>query len=90
MSTHATKVSDELTAVLRKHLTHVEANDSIDEERDLYELGLDSMKSIALLLDLESAFNVVIPDEYLTADNYRTLGRLRSMIRVVVGEEPAG
>lgn len=38
---------------------------------DLRDLGLDSMASIKLLLELEEVFGVIFPDEYLVADTFK-------------------
>jgi acyl carrier protein len=46
------------------------------KNEDLKELGLDSMGSIELLLELEEAFNISFPDELLTEDTFSSASKL--------------
>jgi acyl carrier protein len=66
--------------VLRKYLIGVQSTEPLDDEISLRSLGLDSMKSISLMLELESELGVMIPDQYLIPESYETLRALRAMI----------
>ena len=44
-------------------------DEELDVDKDLKELGLDSMTAIDLLLEVEQALDVVIPDELLIPEN---------------------
>jgi acyl carrier protein len=60
--------------------------DSIRTEATLVELGLDSLDKINVLFELESAFDVDIPDE--DAQNISTVGEIVSKLQAVVHQAP--
>jgi acyl carrier protein len=72
---------------LRKHLTALSPEGAIADGDDLHGMGLDSMRSINLLLELEATFGVVIPDELLAPEHYQTFGALKAMLRRALGGE---
>lgn len=53
-------------------------------DEDLGKLGLDSMASIDLLMDIESQFGVQIPDELMTVDTFSTGNHLLAVIAKLV------
>jgi acyl carrier protein len=55
----------------------------IPDQEPLTAWGVDSMRSINLLLDLESAFAITFPDDLITAENFSTAGNIvRTVARV--------
>jgi acyl carrier protein len=66
--------------VLRNQLNEVYRDAPIPLDEDLTGMGLDSLKSVSLLLELENSFGFVFPDELMTAENFRTA---RNIIGVV-------
>jgi acyl carrier protein len=46
--------------------------------------GLDSLKSIRLVVDLEESLSLRIPDEFLTAAAFETVGSLWSMVSTLL------
>lgn len=58
-------------------LAGVEAGD----DPTLASLGVDSVKMVELVLELEAAYGVAIPDELLVAENFTTVGSVGSMMR---------
>ncbi len=60
--------------------------ESIRPEATLAELGLDSLDKINVLFELESAFDVDIPDE--DARNISTVGEIISTLQAVVSQPP--
>ncbi len=85
MSKNAKEAASELTenvhAVLRKYLRLLDADQPIPADTDLGSLGLDSMGAINLLMDLEQALHVTIPDELLTEETFQTARSLEKAIR---------
>jgi acyl carrier protein len=69
-----------LVDVLRPRLKYLKPTDELDLDRDLRSLGLDSMASISLLLDIEEAFDITMPDEYLVEETFSTA---RSLWRAI-------
>lgn len=70
---------DSFDAILRKHLPLL-GQLPIEASTGLPEMGLDSLGTVSLLVELERAFDVMVPDEQLTADTFATGGRLWTMI----------
>jgi acyl carrier protein len=70
--------------VLRAHVPSLAGDAPIEPRASLPDLGLDSLATVALLVDLEEAFGIMIPDEDLGPDTFATplglwavVGRLR-------------
>ncbi len=64
--------TQDLLKIIRTHMTHLGADEALTLDSDLVKLGLDSMASINLLLEIETAFGIVMPDEALTASAFAT------------------
>ena len=62
--------------VIARYLPHGEDPCDIPDQEALAVLGIDSMRSIDLLLQLESTFGVTFPDESITAENFSTAANI--------------
>lgn len=51
-----------------------------DMDAHLSDLGLNSMKVVELLLEIESEFEVTLPDELLVAETFRTAANLKAAV----------
>ncbi|MGO9078421.1 MAG: phosphopantetheine-binding protein [Streptosporangiaceae bacterium] len=71
--------------ILRPHLPAAAPVDPLRSTDDLRELGLDSMGTIHLLLDLESRYRITFPDELLNADTFASVGGLWSALAPLIG-----
>ncbi|MES2506845.1 MAG: acyl carrier protein [Verrucomicrobiota bacterium] len=69
-----------LLALLRPHLRMLAADTPIRLDDDLGKLGLDSLESIDVLMEIESEFGVAIPDDQITVDTLSTAGNLLQAI----------
>ena len=76
MTTDMAALEDRILGIVRQHLPESGHAVRIGRDEELRSHGLDSMKSISLLLDLENAFQVTIPDDMLVPEGYRTLAGL--------------
>ncbi|WP_152656267.1 phosphopantetheine-binding protein [Oceanobacillus sp. CFH 90083] len=62
-------------------------NNYLDDDASLHsgvnlkELGLDSMSSIELLLELEDYYDITIPDEFLTEETFSSTHNLWNVIQ---------
>jgi len=83
---------DDITArfdeVLRRHLRSAKSND-INYDIELVQLGLDSMTAVAVLLDMEKAFNIRFPDEMLVEGTFKTAGRLKEAVTTLREQQAA-
>ncbi|GAA4009616.1 hypothetical protein GCM10022384_63900 [Streptomyces marokkonensis] len=75
--------------ILRAHLTFLPADEPVVPELPLVDRGLDSLATVSLLLDLEEAFALTIPDELLTAKTFATPADLWSVIDSLVAAKPS-
>jgi acyl carrier protein len=69
---HESAWPQQFEAVLRAHVPSLAGDVLIEPEVSLADLGLDSMATVALLVGIEEAFSIMIPDEYLGPDTFAT------------------
>lgn len=86
MNSIATGASERLETLIRPNLKFLAAGDSIGEEQNLGELGLDSLSTINLLFDIESEFGVSIPDEVLDENTFTTIANLEAVLTPLLKE----
>ncbi|MFI7020071.1 phosphopantetheine-binding protein [Streptomyces sp. NPDC050164] len=72
---------EQFEKILRNNLTELEPGTEIRPDSVLNQLGLDSMGTVALLMDLEETFDVTIPDEHLAT--LLTSGSVRELWSLV-------
>lgn len=53
---------------------------NIDNEKDLIELGMGSMKSIQLIVELESTFSIPFDENDLIFDKFNTINKIVDMV----------
>ncbi len=73
--------SQEFESTLRAHLPGLEPSESLNGEVQLVQYGLDSMGTVSLLVDLESALDVQFPDETLVPETFETAALLWEQAR---------
>jgi acyl carrier protein len=79
-----TDLAPKLQEILRPRLRFLQEGDAVPMDEDLGKLGLDSMASIDLLMDIESQLGVQIPDEMMTVDTFATVNHLLAVIEKLV------
>lgn len=58
--------------LLTGHLRYLDPDVQLRPDMDLRALGLDSMRAVGLLLDIEDEYGVVLPDSALTPETFRS------------------
>jgi acyl carrier protein len=66
--------------LLHNYLRQIGDRNTLTMESNLYELGLDSMAAVNLLLKLEETYGVIFPDALLTEATFETPLALKSAI----------
>lgn len=66
--------------ILRNYVKQIGDCNTLTMESNLYELGLDSMAAVNLLLELEEIYGVVFPDVLLSEATFETPLALRTAI----------
>jgi acyl carrier protein len=72
-------IIEEIKTYLENNLLSADVN--IDATTDLKQAGIDSFSTIEIILFIERKFAVVIPDDKLIPDNFRTLQALSSVVQ---------
>lgn len=76
---HNENMSDPLTEFAHVHAPQLTAG--VSEDTPLLEQGLlDSLGLMKLIAFLEKQYRLVVPDEEITPDNFKTLGTIRKLI----------
>jgi acyl carrier protein len=83
------KLSPELVDVLRTHLPALEPGAPLLPDVPLAKLGLDSLRAVNLVLDLEETFGVEFPDSLLSETNFQTARNLQALLHSLTGVQSA-
>ena len=71
---------NELEGIVRPHLTLLDPSANLSPDSSLGELGLDSMASIDLLIEIESHLGVVIDDAAIDESSFDSLVGIAKLI----------
>ncbi|WP_405059954.1 phosphopantetheine-binding protein [Kribbella sp. NBC_01505] len=77
MSTEELKILEEK---VRAHLPLLPDEAELPPDAELVSLGLDSLGTVTLLLELEETFAIEIPDELLSASTFATMASLQQVV----------
>lgn len=69
----------EFEKLLKRHLPFADEAPIRAEER-LSDLGLDSVATVRLMLELEDTFGVIFPEEVMNLETFSTSSRLWSVV----------
>lgn len=73
-------IDEKLRDVLRNHLPTDSATAAFQPDDTLVDLGIDSLRLVELIIDLEDSFQIVIPDEEMLAKNFNTVGAVSDLV----------
>ena len=80
MQATASSVIERLEDVVRPHLRFLKPGENLAPDQNLGEIGLDSLASINLLVEIEEEFGIMIPDEELDENTFNSLSSLETLI----------
>jgi acyl carrier protein len=75
----------EFEALVRGAASRLPADTPLDAGLDLSAHGLDSVEVVALIMRVETAYGIAIPDELLQYANFATPGALWAVLEKVRG-----
>jgi acyl carrier protein len=81
------ELNERLENVLRMHLPEAEPDGEIPMDVPLVELGLDSLRAVNLVLDLEDTFDVEFPDAMLSESTFATRRALLEALNGLLSSE---
>jgi acyl carrier protein len=75
-----TDIESAIRQVLEAHGRLGTAVASLKDDDDLYQRGLSSHASVNVMLGIEDAFEIEIPEALLTRATFRTIGSIRETV----------
>ena len=73
-------VRERVRQIVEDQLAAAIGAESLGDGADLFDLGLDSMTSVALVLALESEFGVSFDLDDIRSDNFRTIANITELV----------
>jgi acyl carrier protein len=73
-------VADRLTDIVRGHAPYLPSDPVAAVGANLADAGLTSMAAVRLMLSLEAAFAIAIPDAELTPENFATIAAMQKLV----------
>jgi diaminopimelate decarboxylase len=83
-------IRPELDRILRSYLPLLPAGEQLDDGIPLADLGLDSVGTVSLMVELEEAFDVMFTDDILFAEVFATPCALRTAMTSLLNGSPNG
>jgi len=80
---------DDFEMTVRGFLPYLSADEALDRDVELRDLGLDSLATVELLAALEDRFQVRFRDEALSLDTFRTPAVLWEALSASLGSAAA-
>ena len=81
----STAPGDGVTAVVRRMLIERSLDESVTADADLREIGLTSLDMVDLVLSVECAFNLQIPEAKITPANFRSIAAIDALVNGLRG-----
>jgi acyl carrier protein len=77
-------MQDQIRAVLAAHGRMAVDPHEVDDQADLYKLGLTSHASVDVMLALEEAFDIEFPDEVLKKSTFESVRNIEQVVEGLV------
>lgn len=82
-------IEEQIRDILRSQGKMTVASSAIGPADDLYALGLSSLATVNVMLEIEARFDVAFPDDALNRATFQTLGALAGLVRRLRSEAAA-
>jgi acyl carrier protein len=66
---------------LIRNVISLDANREIKDDENLIDLGLDSIKTIEIVVELEDGFDIEIDEDDLMLDNFSTISKIMELVK---------
>jgi acyl carrier protein len=73
-------LDSKLGLLAREFTLALPADPALARDADLREAGLTSMATVKLMLAVEAAYDVAIPDAELTPENFRSIAAIEALL----------
>lgn len=84
-----TVTDGEILDIVRAHVPHVGEGRSLSTTTDLWQAGMDSMSSVAVMVAVEEEYGVELPQELLTREVFASVVSIAAAVRKAMGVEDA-
>lgn len=75
------RIAQQVVSVLeRRHPGTMIYPSEVTRDRDLRELGLDSLATVNLMLAIETEFDIYIPQGDMVPDNFRSVNAMATLV----------
>jgi acyl carrier protein len=78
----ATIITEDIKKYIEKNI--ISSDVKIDASTNLRQAGIDSFSTVEIILFIERRFGVVIPDDQLIPDNFKTLQALSATVQALL------
>jgi acyl carrier protein len=75
---------DDILAIVSEQLTQSGVAAVVGVDTNLWESGMDSLVSVTVMVGVESAFDIEFPDEFLTRENFTSVGNIAAAVRQIL------
>jgi acyl carrier protein len=80
-------VRDRILNIVRQILARRSTNQAVWIDDDLHQIGLTSLEMVNLMLTIEAAFDVQIPEGHMTPSNFRSVSKICAIITTLKGDK---
>ena len=75
-----TALRDRLLGLVERVLDRPGAGPTLPPEASLSELGVSSLKMVSLMLSVEAEFDLSIPQNEITPENFRSISSIQALV----------
>ena len=79
---------DRLLGLLEKVLERPGVGATLPPEAALSELGVSSLKMVSLMLSVEAEFDLSIPQNEITPENFRSISSINALVARLLASRP--
>ena len=76
-------MDETIRAILAEHGRLSTAAAQLEDDTDLYGVGLTSHATVTVMLAIEDAFEIEAPDSMLRKGTFQSIGAMRSMVEAL-------
>jgi len=73
-------IGDRLTALVAEILGQSAVSGHLPADVPLRDLGMSSVKMVNLMLRVEAAFDITIPEDQITPENFTSIGVIEALV----------
>jgi acyl carrier protein len=82
------EVLEQIFQLVRRCAKSVNHEEHFAADRELTQLGVDSMALVELLAGIEESFNIIVPDEMLTMETFESARSVTAAVMLLLTGRP--